>query len=505
MDTSLDQLRRDATKFRKSHRAGDLGARARATAMLGPKQPQSHVDFLYIIARERGFASWPRLKTAAETRGLNQAERDAHLRRALYLGQVPVLEHLLAEDPNLGEDAFEINIALYRCEAVARALAENANLATQDFYGRRPILHLAFSKYLRYQPEAVADMLAVAQMLFDAGADVNDGFPHEPGSDHFLSALYGAIGHGNNMRLGQWLLDHGANPNDGESLYHATELGHHDGLKMLIAAGADPKGTNALLRAMDFDDVEAVRMLIEAGGEVGDFKDDEVGGEAPWVARSCFQVARRGCSEEMARLVVRPGPEVNQRHNGALPYAFARVHGHGVLADLLANAGADTTMTDIERHLASAVTGPVKEGALTGFDLGEAYNDMVREILQLPERKGHVERLLALGLDIDRPDAFGITPLHAAGWQGLPEMMGLLKDRGADLDYINGYGGTLLSTVLHGSENNPSQNRSDYVGAITQVFEWGAPLPRIYIDTCGREDLMAWLADFAEAHPDRVV
>jgi ankyrin repeat protein len=75
----------------------------------------------------------------------------------------------------------------------------------------------------------------------------------------------------NNMPLASWLLEHGADPNDGESLYHSTELGHHEGLRLLLAHGADPKGTNALLRAMDFHDIEAVKMLMEAGAEVDEF------------------------------------------------------------------------------------------------------------------------------------------------------------------------------------------------------------------------------------------
>ena len=114
-------------------------------------------------------------------------------------------------------------------------------------------------------PELEADMLVIAGALVENGADVNDGYAFPAGSDHRLSALYGAIGHANNMALGRWLLQHGADPNDGESLYHSVELGHHEGLRMLLQHGADPKGTNALLRAMDFDDIEAVRMLLAAG------------------------------------------------------------------------------------------------------------------------------------------------------------------------------------------------------------------------------------------------
>ena len=49
-------------------------------------------------------------------------------------------------------------------------------------------------------------MLAVAEALLAAGADVNDSYPYQ-GEDHApLSALYGAIGHAGNMVLAEWLL-----------------------------------------------------------------------------------------------------------------------------------------------------------------------------------------------------------------------------------------------------------------------------------------------------------
>ncbi len=91
--------------------------------------------------------------------------------------------------------------------------------------------------------------------------------PFAPYDENLLSALYGGIGHANNMVLGRWLLENGANPNDGVLLYHATELGHHDGLKLLLEFGADPTGTNALLRALNLDDLGAMKFLLDAGAD----------------------------------------------------------------------------------------------------------------------------------------------------------------------------------------------------------------------------------------------
>ncbi|PUB10660.1 hypothetical protein [Yoonia sediminilitoris] len=85
-------------------------------------------------------------------------------------------------------------------------------------------------------------------------------------------ALDHALCHAGIMSLAQWLLYHGAGPNDGECLYHAIELGRPNGLGMMQAAEANPRGTNALKGAMVNLDLVMVKMLLDAG--VDPNKDD---------------------------------------------------------------------------------------------------------------------------------------------------------------------------------------------------------------------------------------
>ncbi len=285
MPKSIEQLRRDAKALRKAYEAQDTRANARIQNY-PPRSdgaPLKHADFLHVIALENSFASWPQLSWAAETVGLDRAAKQQRLKIAIYHGQNWVIEALLRDTPDLAADNFGLQCALYDRAAVLDALKADPSLAVRDFGPRRPILHLAFSKYIHDRPDLEGDMLAIAGALLENGANVNDGFPSMPGEDHLLSALYGAIGHANNLVLGRWLLENGADPNDNESLYHSTELGRHDGLKLLLLHGAKPKGTNALLRAIDFDDVPAVKLLLEAGAEVDEFNDEEIGGEKPFV------------------------------------------------------------------------------------------------------------------------------------------------------------------------------------------------------------------------------
>ena len=505
---SLDQLRRDAKRLKKAWEQGAPHARQRI-ANHPPRSDLSdlkHADFLHVIAREHGFESWPRLTWAAETVGLDRAARQQRLKIALFHGQNWVVQQLLAETPDLAADQFGLSCALYDLAAVQKGLEDDPGAATRLFGPRRPMLHLCFSKYIHARPELEADMLEIARLLVAHGADVNDTMPVAADNDHPLSALYGAIGHANNMALGRWLLEQGANPNDGESLYHATELGHHEGLRMLLDHGADPKGTNALLRAMDFHDHAAVRLLLDHGARADDFDGTHVGGEAPWVVPALHQAARRGSDRAMVDMLLEAGADPARVYQGASAYGYARVFGNPAVTTAIEARGAATPLSPEEALLARAADGLDSPGQYIDPDkLPEAYRNIIRMILHLPGKLDHVRRLVALGVEYDRPDSEGLTPVQIAGWEGLPEVMAYLLRQKPDLSHVNGYGGGLLSTIIHGSENNPSAEGRDYLACLELALTEGVALQRREIAGAGREDVSAFLEDWAERFPGQVV
>ncbi len=505
---SLDALRLDAKRLHRAYTARDVSAvqRVRQHPPRADLTTLRRADFLFVVAQENGFASWPKLKLAAETMGLDRAARQQRLKLALAHGQNAVVGHLLAETPDLAEGLFGLQCALYDRAAVEAALARDPGLAVQTLGPKRPILHLAFSRWIHQRPELEADMLAVADMLLAHGADVNDGYPFAERDDHLLSALYGAIGHANNMVLGRWLLEKGANPNDGESLYHATELGHHEGLRMLLEAGADPRGTNALLRAMDFHDHVAVGMLLAHGAQADDFNDAEIGGEQPWVVPALHQAARRGCDAQMVELLMEAGADPARVYKGANAYAYARVFGNHAVSTAIEARGGKGPLTPEETLLAQAADGQDSPGRYVDPDkLPEAYRHILREILHLPGRLPHLQRLVALGMPWDTPDDLGLTPVQVAGWEGLPEIMAYFLRLRPDLSHVNNYGGTLLTTILHGSENAPDPDTRDHVGCLELALEHGVALPRAAIGFAGRDDIRGFLEDWAEARPGQVV
>ncbi|TWI92502.1 hypothetical protein JM93_00044 [Roseibium hamelinense] len=204
MTKSLDQLRRDAKTLKKAYEAGELYARQRVAnhpprADLGTLK---HADFLHVIARENSFQSWPALKLAADLEGLDRAAQQQRLKVALHFGQAHVVERLLQGAPDLASGHLGLQIALYERNAVEAALNADPQNAVRDIGGRPPMCHLAFSRYIHQRPELADSMIAIAEMLVAHGADVDASMPVAPDNDHQLSALYGAIGHADNMVLG---------------------------------------------------------------------------------------------------------------------------------------------------------------------------------------------------------------------------------------------------------------------------------------------------------------
>lgn len=508
MIRSIDQLRRNATALKKAYHGGDRDAFLRVQTHLSRADgaPIKHADALHVLALEQGFASWPQLKQAAETHGMDRATRQQRLGLALIRGQDNVARQLLTDDPDLPLGNIGLACRLYLHEEVARLLTEDPARATKPAPQHPPLCMMAQSKAIHIWPDRGPAMRAIADLLLSHGADPNYGAAYDADPSHKLSTLYFALGHANNMPLAEWLLDHGADPNDGESLYHATELGHHEGLRLLLAHGADPTGTNALLRAMDFHDAEAVRLLLEAGAKPDDFNPAEVGGEQPWVIPALHQAARRMSPPEMIDLLLDHAADPTRTFEGMTPYAYACVFGNGPLAKALADRGHATQLSPSENLLARVADGEVPDDHyIDPAKLPDGCRNIIRLILHLPGKLPHLQRLVAVGVETDRPDAEGLTPLQVAGWEGLPDIMAYLLRQKPDLGHINGYGGTLLSTILHGSENNPSRLGRDYSTCLRLALEQGVAIPRAAPDRAGDPALAEILKGWARAHPGQVV
>ncbi|MEM6322775.1 MAG: ankyrin repeat domain-containing protein [Pseudomonadota bacterium] len=498
MALSLETLRKRAKTLRRDFAAGSTEAIKRVQAVMPDIQALKHTDALHVIARELDFASWPKLKFAADAAQMTRETRIKRLEQALYFGQHWVVDALLAETPDLAVAHFGLACALYRLDHVAQILATDPSAATREIAGRRPIVHLAFSQHLHGGGDRDA-MVAIAEALFDHGADANDLYHHGGDPNAPLSALYGALGHANNMRLSKMLLERGADPNDGESLYHATELGHREGLKLLLDHGAQPNGTNALPRALDFNDHAAVKFLLSAGADVNEEIAPHPSGEAPFVVTPLFQAIRRRCDAEMFELLLAAGADPYARHAGVSLYPFARACGHREAAAALLNAGSDTTLRQAETVLAAAADDALRPGmSVDPSDLPDFLRMLPHTLLGSTRDLGHISRLIDAGLEHDVPDEMGLPPVQIAGWEGLPDFVEYFLRRGVALTHRNEFGGDLLETIVHGSEFCPHRANRDHIACAEMALNAGFAVSAALVDEAGDEEMAAFLADRLE-------
>lgn len=503
MSLNLDQLRRQAKTLRKAFAGGDGAARGRVQAVLPDAGTLRHADALHVIAREAGHESWPRLKMAADIARMDRDARAERLKIALYFGQAWVVDRLLEGDPDLPRHNLGLQIALYDLPGLRARLERDPEAAVRDIGVRAPILHLAFSQHWRRDPGVEALSVEMAQLLLAHGADVNASYPSAPGSEHRLSALYGALGHAGNLSLAAWLLENGADPNDYESLYHATELGHTKGLEMLLAHGAQTAGTNALARAMDFDDIGMVRILLEGGADPNEGLAPHPSGQPFAMVPGLHQAARRMCAGDIARLLIDHGAKGTGLHNGHTAYALARMRGNHAVSRVLEEAGQAPPLSPEEAQLAAIADGE-SPGPIETARLSPEARRILHRIVAFSGTLDHARRLVAAGIDPNDVDEQDMPAIHIAGWHGFPEPLEFLLGHAPDFKVENMYGGNLTDTIIHGAEFAPKVAGQDHMRTLQLALAAGAPVNREDIEGCGVEEMAEWLRDWAEDHPDQV-
>jgi len=289
MELDLEQARRRAKERLRAARRGDLVLRDDREPRLADAQRS--------VANELGFASWPALVAHMEATGGDRAQRAARLVREALAGRAERAEALLAADPGLARGDLAVALVLGDADTVERALAADPTLVSRELpgAGRRPLSCACHSAFLAPDQPRAAGVRGVVELLLDAGADPNETFENEYGA---MPVLYGAAGVAHDPKTTRLLLDRGANPDDGESVYHSVEAQSTECLEILLERGATVRHTNALGNAQRRPDMQ--RLLLERG----DLRpsDPELRDALLWV---------RG--EESARLLIAHGADLEAR------------------------------------------------------------------------------------------------------------------------------------------------------------------------------------------------
>src|SRR4051794_37778690 len=465
MNIDLDQARRRAKELLRAARAGDPDALAQLRADRAPRL----ADAQRAVAGELGFASWPALVAHVEAAQGNREERRRRLVQAALGGRRDRVERLLDHDPDLARAGFDVALVLGDARAVGAALAADATLLGHEVgdTGKRPLSCCCHSACLQPDSPRAADVLATIEVLLDRGSDPNEVFHNEYGA---MSVLYGAAGVGHNPEATRLLLARGADPDDGESVYHAVEADDTTCLELLLDAGATVHHTNALGNAIR--NPVKVRILLERGDlRPGDAELDHA--------------LLYAMEDQVAELLIAHGATVEVRdRDGLTPYSRAVRRGDPSLAALLARHGA---ITDADRM--AAWLGAVQLGEPVGPAPGPFRHDDA-ELLPMMASSGadeRVTRLLDAGVPIDAPGIDDGTALHYAGMWGRPSTVALLLRRGAEVNLMAGPGMPLGWTAWGSRALGGAERRDDYLECARLLIEAGATVTPGMVDIADDE------------------
>ena len=231
---------------------------------------------------------------------------------AAMTGEPRFLRDLLKDggEPDIGHAAVLADLDL-----VKKHLRRDPTKAVgKDQYEWQPILYAASSRMHWSDPSAADRLVKIAKLLIGAGArgDAYRCWQQANDNPWRLPALYYATGHANNPGLARVLLENGANPNDGESLFHSAEERYVECLELLLEYGGNlnddtHQGACAVLWwVIKNGGTRSVRWLLEHGA------DPNLGN--PERKETAFQAAvARGANNATLDLLVRYGGDLDLR------------------------------------------------------------------------------------------------------------------------------------------------------------------------------------------------
>ncbi|MBM3728301.1 MAG: hypothetical protein FJW40_23105 [Acidobacteria bacterium] len=316
--------------------------------------------------------------------------------------------------------------------------------------GRPPLAAVTQSSLGRLRPD---DFEACVRTLLDQGADPNTAWLHPSGSR--LSALYGAAGITHNARITRLLLEAGANPNDGESLYHSLEAPDTEVLKLLLAHGALPRG-NELRKALDYPAVEPVRLLLAAGADANY--------AMPWAIR------RRRPHETFLLLLEHGAIATPALAQEALRRGLTQTANH------LRELCAAPEPTPIDRFLTACAT--ADEAAARAEFPGVIPPEHLRLLPDQVEagNLAAARLMVELGWPIDAPGGdWNASALNLAVFRGNPELTRFLLSHGADWRAIHGFGADVRGTLAYASVAKPVPG-GDWEACARVLADAGVPL-----------------------------
>jgi hypothetical protein len=481
---NLAHLRRQARDLLRAANAGDADAMRR---LEGASDRLNLSTAQLVVAREYGFASWPRLKAEVEARTLDLAQKAEEFVQASVGDWTGRAARMLAETPEL--EGFDLATALVLGDAVrVRAELERDPEFATRIDGRTgwTALHaVCGSRWNRLDPARADGLVAVARQLLDAGARPETRTAWRPRRGGGKTALRCATGSASagtgNEALIRLLLERGAVVEDHDLYLAAFADDDHRCLRLLLEHATDLAGIARMPLAapISTNDVEGVRVLLEAGVDPRRYHTDD---DRPGSA--VYEAIAAGCPSELVELLLAYGGDPNAAGpDGRSPYRLATARGNRDLAELLHRHGANDDATPADRLLLACL-----QGDQTGMErqlandpgLHDRLDEVLGDGIVLAGETGNtvaIGLMLDLGFPVDaRIGENGGTALHPAAYAGSTDTVRLLLERGADIEARDSsWDSTPLGWAAVGSGFRPTQNpAADWIATVRTLIEAGA-------------------------------
>jgi hypothetical protein len=506
---NLDHLKKQAKELLRLYRAGDVTAIARFVQHLPAAAHRTDKELKALdlclhdaqscIAREYGFASWADLSAYVDASAFAHREQAALIQRWLglvygadvtgtYAAARPrVAVTLLSEHPEMLDADPYVACAAGHWKTVSRAIAADPDWIHRAGGALRlpPLVAVTHSSLVQV-PELAPRLRECARALLESGANPNQRIGNRlppaslsaPDENEPLSALYGAAGVVRDPALTEMLLNAGADPNDGESLYHSLE--NPDCTKLLLQRGARVTGTNALWRALDMPDADALELLLAHGGDANEAAPE---GLKVWATPLLRAIALRRSPRHIAALLVAGADAKAKTAAGVSAYRLAMQVGLPEVAAQLQAAGVEETLSVEEDFVSACARADVKQARRIQAQHPELPRSLPQDRLRLlPDAVAWgsgdaVKVMVELGWPLDaRGGDWDATALNHAVFCGDVDLTAFLLDHGANWRDTHGYGSDVLGTLGWASENEPSvAGKPDWVGCARVLLKHGVP------------------------------
>jgi ankyrin repeat protein len=305
---SFDQLRHQAKDLLRAANAGDSQALAQIQLV---SDRVTLASAQLAIARAHGFASWPKLKAEVEARALDLANKvDAFCKASIGDGSGRAAR-MLAATPAIAGHSFATAAILGDAARVSEELRRDPGLATRrdPRSGWTPLHAVSASRWHQFEPTRADGLLAVAQLLIEAGADPTAKTGWRRNSWSPLGCAVASANSGpSNQAVVELLLEHGAMPDDRDLYLAGFAHDRHQLLPLLLERVPNLReiAEMALAAPISNDDVEGVRSLLQAGADPGRYLDDD--GQATAVVSAAIQSS---CSAPLVELLLENGADPN--------------------------------------------------------------------------------------------------------------------------------------------------------------------------------------------------